>query len=211
MRELFFFIQHPEAFHQSGDLFRTWQGGNVFYGCILGGLTGSILYWFRRPFPVLADVRRGRAGGGDRNRGRADRLLPERLLPRRGLRPALGGPLPGRDPRLGSPGQRGPDLTAGDALSLPVHPRSSIRRRPGLLVLGLLLAYRSPPIATSGEVMALLMIALSADPLADRGDPERRAERLRRHDLVAEHQRAAALRRPGDVAARSTRPARSVD
>src|SRR6516165_8160072 len=39
---LFFFIQHPEALHHVGDLFRTWEGGNVFYGCIIGGLTGSI-------------------------------------------------------------------------------------------------------------------------------------------------------------------------
>ena len=67
---LFFFLQHPEAFHEPGDLFRTWQGGNVFYGCILGGVTGSILYWFRRPFPFLrmCDTHcargRNRSGGG---------------------------------------------------------------------------------------------------------------------------------------------------
>jgi phosphatidylglycerol:prolipoprotein diacylglycerol transferase len=54
----FYFVQHPEALHQPSDLFRTWQGGNVFYGCILGGLTGSILYWLRRPFPFwrMADA-----------------------------------------------------------------------------------------------------------------------------------------------------------
>ena len=49
----FYFVQHPEALHHPSDVFRTWEGGNVFYGCILGGLTGSILYWFRRPFPFL--------------------------------------------------------------------------------------------------------------------------------------------------------------
>src|SRR5262245_19034905 len=38
-----FTIQHPEMIDHSGDLLRTWQGGNVFYGCILGGLGGSVL------------------------------------------------------------------------------------------------------------------------------------------------------------------------
>ena len=35
-----------------------WQGGNVFYGCILGGLTGSLLFWYRHPFPFwpMCDV-----------------------------------------------------------------------------------------------------------------------------------------------------------
>src|SRR5262249_32489150 len=42
-------ILHPEMIHSAGDIFRSWQGGNVFYGCILGGLTGSLLYWCRRP------------------------------------------------------------------------------------------------------------------------------------------------------------------
>lgn len=50
---LFYFLQHPEAFHRPSDFFKTWQGGNVFYGCIAGGVAGSILYWFRRPFPFL--------------------------------------------------------------------------------------------------------------------------------------------------------------
>ena len=54
----FYFLQHPEALHHPSDFFRTWQGGNVFYGCIFGGVTGSILYWFRRPFPFwrMADA-----------------------------------------------------------------------------------------------------------------------------------------------------------
>ena len=41
-----------------GDLFRSWEGGNVFYGCIIGGLIGSLLYWWRRPFPFwpMADA-----------------------------------------------------------------------------------------------------------------------------------------------------------
>ncbi len=46
-------ILHAEAIRSAGDIFRSWQGGNVFYGCILGGLTGSLIYWYRRPFPFL--------------------------------------------------------------------------------------------------------------------------------------------------------------
>ncbi len=86
----FYFLQHPEALHHPSDFFRTWQGGNVFYGCIFGGVTGSILYWFRRPFPfwrmadaVAPGVAIGAASG-------EDRLLPERLLSWLALRPPLG-------------------------------------------------------------------------------------------------------------------------
>src|SRR5262249_33998010 len=56
--------------------------------------------------PLLADVRRGGAGGRDRRRGRAHRLLSQRVLLRVGLRPALGGPLPLREPRPGKPTPR---------------------------------------------------------------------------------------------------------
>ena len=73
-------ILHPEMIHSFGDIFRSWQGGNVFYGCILGGLTGSLLYWCRRPYPLCDHDRRGRARRGDRCGGRPDRLFLERLL-----------------------------------------------------------------------------------------------------------------------------------
>jgi phosphatidylglycerol:prolipoprotein diacylglycerol transferase len=51
-------VQHPEAIHSASDLLRSWDGGNVFYGCIMGGLAGSLLYWWRRPFPFwpMADA-----------------------------------------------------------------------------------------------------------------------------------------------------------
>ena len=95
----------PESIHSLGDIFRSWQGGNVFYGCILGGLTGSILYWFRRPFPfwAMADVAAPAVAIGAARR--PDRLLLERLLRRGGLRPALGRPVPGRLACLGAPGR----------------------------------------------------------------------------------------------------------
>jgi phosphatidylglycerol:prolipoprotein diacylglycerol transferase len=48
-----FVIQHPEQIHEWADVLRTWRGGNVFYGCILGGVIGSLLYRCRRPFSFL--------------------------------------------------------------------------------------------------------------------------------------------------------------
>ena len=49
---------HPETIHHLGDIVRSWQGGNVFYRCILGGLTGSLIYCYRHPFPFwsMADA-----------------------------------------------------------------------------------------------------------------------------------------------------------
>jgi phosphatidylglycerol:prolipoprotein diacylglycerol transferase len=153
---LFFFLQHPEAFHQAGDLFRTWQGGNVFYGCILGGLTGSILYWFRRRYPFLGmcDVAApsvaigaavGRIGcflngcchGGVCGLPWAVRFPAGSHAWVRQLNAGL--------------------LHPGDASSLPVHPTQLYNAGAALLVLALLLAYtrraRRP-----GELMGLLMI-----------------------------------------------------
>jgi phosphatidylglycerol:prolipoprotein diacylglycerol transferase len=154
---LFFFIQHPEAFHHPADLFRTWEGGNVFYGCILGGLTGSILYWFRRPFPFLRmcdaaapAVAIGAAAGrvGCFLNGCCHGAV-------------CGMPWAVRFPAGSHAWVR--HLNAGllrpeDALSLPVHPTQLYSCAAGLLVLAVLLLYarreRRP-----GEVMAILMIA----------------------------------------------------
>jgi len=51
---LYYLVQHPEAVHSVLDVFKVWQGGIVFYGCIMGGLVGTLIYWFRHPFPFLA-------------------------------------------------------------------------------------------------------------------------------------------------------------
>lgn len=53
-----FLLVHAEKVRSPLDLFRVWEGGGVFYGCILGGLGGTLLYYRRRPFPFLkmADV-----------------------------------------------------------------------------------------------------------------------------------------------------------
>ena len=166
---LFFFIQHPEAYHNPGDLFRTWEGGNVFYGCILGGLTGSILYWFRRPFPFLSDVRRNRARGRHRRRGGTHRLLPEWLLPRRGLRAAVGRPLPRRQPCLGTPAQRGAAAARRCALAARAS-HAALFGRGGIHGARRAVDLR-PTGPASGRADGRPDDRLPADPLADRGDP----------------------------------------
>jgi phosphatidylglycerol:prolipoprotein diacylglycerol transferase len=154
---LFFFIQHPEAFHQIGDLFRTWEGGNVFYGCIIGGLTGSILYWFRRPFPfsrmcdaaapaVAIGAAVGRIGcflNGCCHGSVCDRPWAVRF-------PA-GSHAWVRQFNAGL-------IRAGDPISLPVHPTQLYSAAAAVIVLGLLLVYARRQSRRPGEVMALLMI-----------------------------------------------------
>lgn len=168
---MFFFIQHPEAFHRPSDLLRTWEGGNVFYGCILGGLTGSILYWYRRPFPFLrmCDVA-------------APAVAIGAALGRIGC--FLNGCCHGATCNLpwavrfpqGSHAwvrQLNAGRIASDApVSLPVHPAQLYSFAAGLTVLAILLAYsrieRRP-----GQLMAVLMIAypLTRWPIeAIRGD-----------------------------------------
>ena len=48
-----FVASRPDLIQSPLDLFRSWEGGNVFYGCIIGGLTGTLIYWRRHPFPFL--------------------------------------------------------------------------------------------------------------------------------------------------------------
>lgn len=49
-----YILTHPQSIQTFSDIFKIWQGGIVYYGCLIGGLIGSTLYWFRRPFPFLA-------------------------------------------------------------------------------------------------------------------------------------------------------------
>ena len=49
-----FLIRNPGVVHSFWDVFKVWQGGIVFYGCIIGGLIGSLMYWYRKPFPLWA-------------------------------------------------------------------------------------------------------------------------------------------------------------
>ncbi|MHC5544234.1 prolipoprotein diacylglyceryl transferase, partial [Singulisphaera rosea] len=51
---LLYIAQHRESINHLWDIFKIWQGGIVFYGCIIGGLIGSVIYWYRHPFPFRA-------------------------------------------------------------------------------------------------------------------------------------------------------------
>jgi len=149
-------LSHPETIHGFGDIFRSWEGGNVFYGCILGGLTGSIIYWFRRPFPFwkMADVA-------------APAVAIGIAIGRIGcfLNGCCHGAVCDQPWAVSFPGgshawvrQLNAGLISPAATSsLPVHPTQLYASLAGFVILGFLLAHfqrRRRP----GEVMALLMI-----------------------------------------------------
>lgn len=48
-----FVLQYPEEMRSFADIFKVWQGGLVFYGCIVGGFAATLIHWWRRPFPFL--------------------------------------------------------------------------------------------------------------------------------------------------------------
>jgi phosphatidylglycerol:prolipoprotein diacylglycerol transferase len=151
-----YIVQHRESVQHFGDIFKIWQGGIVFYGCILGGLAGSVLYWVRHPFPF--------------------RPMADAVAPALALGTALGRlgcflngccfgttcdlPLAVRFP-AGAPAwlqhvQLG--LIAPSAShSLAVHPTQLYAALDGLIQLGLLTWY-FPRRRRDGEVMALLMV-----------------------------------------------------
>jgi phosphatidylglycerol:prolipoprotein diacylglycerol transferase len=170
---LLYVIMHPSQVHGPGDLLKFWQGGIIFYGCIAGGLGGSLIYWARTRFPFLAT---------------ADAVAPALAL---GI--AVG--------RLGCflngccygapcdypwavtfPAGSIPwvhemqaGLIAPDAArSLPIHPKQIYAALFGLGLLVLLLAY-APRRRRDGEVMVLLMIAYPITRFVlefFRGDPD---------------------------------------
>jgi phosphatidylglycerol:prolipoprotein diacylglycerol transferase len=147
---------HPERIHHVSDILRSWQGGNVFYGCILGGLTGSVLYWLRRPFPFwhMCDaaapaVAIGAAIGriGCFLNGCCDGALCAHPW---GVRFPAGSHAWMRQANASL-------ISPGQPFSLPVHPTQLYASLAAFLVLGLLLWY-APHRRRPGQVMALLMI-----------------------------------------------------
>jgi len=152
-----FVIQHPEAIGGFWDIFKVWQGGIVFYGCIIGGLIGSVLYWFRNPFPfrAMADavapslaigIALGRVGcffNGCCYGETSD--LPWAIS------------FPARSLPWGHQVFHGL-IPASAAHSLPVHPTQVYAALDGVILLGLLSAFY-PFRRRDGEVMALLMVS----------------------------------------------------
>jgi phosphatidylglycerol:prolipoprotein diacylglycerol transferase len=152
-----FVLQNPGAIHGWVDVVSIWRGGIVFYGCILGGLAGSLLLWVRRPFPFLAT---------------ADAVAPALalgiVLGRIGcfLNGCCYGSPCDRPWAVRFPAGTFPWaaqvqaglISPGSPLSLPVHPKQLYLALAGLALLGLLWAYY-PRRRRDGEVMALLMIA----------------------------------------------------
>jgi phosphatidylglycerol---prolipoprotein diacylglyceryl transferase len=144
-------LSHLGTIHSLGDVLQSWKGGNNFYGCILGGLLGSTLYWCRRPFPfwVMTDVAAPAVAIGIAI-GRIGCFLNHAWA---------------RQLDLGL-------ISPWAQASLPVHPTQLYASIAGFVLLGVLLVHfqrRRQP----GEVMALLMIVypLTRWPLeAIRGD-----------------------------------------
>lgn len=151
-----YLVSHPGTVHSWTDVFKVWQGGIVFYGCILGGLIGSVIYWLRRPFPfrAMADaVAPGLAVGCAVGRlgcffngccyGSICNLPWAISFPSGSLpwgRHVLAGLIP---------------LSA--TTSLPVHPTQLYAVLDGLALFALLTWY-FPQRKRDGEVMALLML-----------------------------------------------------
>jgi phosphatidylglycerol---prolipoprotein diacylglyceryl transferase len=149
-------LAHLDSIHSFGDILQSWKGGNVFYGCILGGLSGSILYWLRRPFPfwVMTDVAApcvaigiaiGRIGcflNGCCHGAVCDHSWAVSF--------PVGSHAWVRQVDAGL-------ISPMSMMSLPVHPTQLYASLAGFMLLGLLLAH-FPRRRVAGEVMALLMI-----------------------------------------------------
>lgn len=153
---ILFLLQNPGSLSHWTDAWKVWQGGIVFYGCILGGLAGSTIFWLRRRFPFLATadvvapglalaIGIGRVGcflngccfGEVCHQPWAVTFPPESFA---WLRHVEAGWIP-----------------PWAAHSLPVHPKQLYLAAEGLALFALLSVFF--PRRRDGEVMALLMVA----------------------------------------------------
>ena len=151
-----FVVTNPGTVHSSMELIMNGQGGGVFYGCIMGGLAGTLWYWRRSGFPFwpMADVA-------------APALAVGIALGRVGC--FLGGCCFGSPCELpwavrfpaGSHAWQGQVeqgiLPLAAEFSLPVHPTQLYAAFAGVIILAVLSAY-FPHRRRDGEVMALLMV-----------------------------------------------------
>ncbi len=147
-----------EKVNSIGQVFRVWEGGLVFYGCVVGGAVGFLLFRAWRSFPILATL---------------DALAPSVAL---GIAigrvgcflngccygapcplPWLGVQFPKNSPPWLAEHAQG--LISPDAVwSLPLHPTQLYSAIDGLILWALLSAFY-PLRRRDGAVMGLLMIA----------------------------------------------------
>ena len=177
----------------SGTSSRTGRAGSSTTAGSSAARVGFFIYRSFRPFPLrpyLDAIAPSLALGIAL---RPARLLPQRLLLRRRLRPALGRVVPGRTrpPGCTRSGPR-PDRPRRRSASLPVHPTQLYSALDGLVLLLLLSAYY-PLRRRDGEVMGLLMVTypITRFLIEYLRNDERRV--LRRDDDLAEHQRRLLL------------------
>jgi len=157
---LLFVLQHPETIHSATDLVRSWSGGNIFYGCIIGGLIGSLAYWWRRPFPfwAMADAVAPALAVGI-TLGRLGCFLHGCCFGEVTAMP-WGIRFPSGSHAWDAHVERG-ILPVSAQASLPVHPTQLYAAMAGLGILVALTCYY-PRRKRDGEVMALLMVSYAA-------------------------------------------------
>lgn len=155
-----YILQNPAEMKSVADLFRVWRGGIVFYGCIFGGLIGTLIAWSRKPFPFLAmadavapalawGAGAGRIGCflngccyGEVTQGRCALSFPAGSIPwhdhvAHGL------------------------ITPFAACSLPIHPTQLYAALAGFGLVVSLLAYHNRR-RFDGEVMTIFMVGYAA-------------------------------------------------
>jgi phosphatidylglycerol---prolipoprotein diacylglyceryl transferase len=152
----FFVIEYWDRFKSPWEILEIWNGGIVFYGCIIGGALAILLFRRLHPFPL--------------------RPMVDLIAPSLAVGAAFGRlgcflngccygdvchlPWAVTFPRASSPWNHQATLgliSESASRSLPVHPTQIYSAIDGFLLLFLLSAYY-PLRRRDGEVMALLMV-----------------------------------------------------
>jgi phosphatidylglycerol:prolipoprotein diacylglycerol transferase len=152
----FFIIEYWDRMKGFWEIFEIWNGGIVFYGCIIGGAVAFLLFRRRHPFPI--------------------RPMLDVIAPALAIGIAFGRigcflngccygdlchlPWAVTFPQGSPPWAHHVDLgliPRASTRSLPIHPTQIYSAIDGLMLLMLLTAYY-PLRRRDGEVMALLMV-----------------------------------------------------
>lgn len=161
-----------------GEVFQIWEGGIVLYGGVMGASIAGLIYWFKRPFPLLPvldsvapaialGLALGRVGcflngccyGDECQVPWAVSFPPgsppwwHQVVDSQGR---LTGHVPGVTQKVVNAVHKG-QVPQNAAWSNPIHPTQVYSVIDGLILLGLLLAYY-PLRRRDGEVMALLLV-----------------------------------------------------